>query len=210
MNKTLGLAVLLGVLGVGLAGCGAGGAPPGGGAHPVDAVEATAAAPMSIESQALLALGFDQADADVVNAAVANAPDAASLEAPGATASPQETKGDKGDRRRNGAGERALIMRLRHAFGKKALHGEVTVQTRNGTRTLVAQRGEITALTDATLTVRSADGYTLTWTFADKYHFFQHRRLIQPTDLKVGMQVGVAGFKDGDTPKARAVIIPKR
>ena len=202
VTRTVGIVVLVGILGLGLAGCGrqnAPGSPPGGTAPAVDATDLDS---LAEESQALLALGFDRADLDGVMAAASASPDPDAGPGPG--------KGDKGGRGRGHGAERGQLMRLRAAFGKDALHGEVTVQTRKGPKTLVAQRGEITARTDKTITVKSADGYTLTWTFADRYRFFQHRRPIAPTELKVGMRVGVAGVKAGDTPMARAIIIPKR
>ncbi|GAA1788198.1 hypothetical protein GCM10009682_07850 [Luedemannella flava] len=198
MKRTMGVVVLLGVLGLGLVGCGRLAADETAPASGADAVDTTL---VSLESEALLAMGFDQADVDLVTAAVARGPATP-------TASPDGVK-DKGGRDKGDVADRGHIMRLRLAFGKKALHGEVVVETKNGPKTLVAQRGEITAVTATTLTVKSADGYTSTWTFAEKYHFFQHRRLIAATELKVGMKIGVAGYKNGDTPMARAVIIPK-
>ena len=52
----------------------------------------------------------------------------------------------------------------RRRQGHRVLHGETVVQTDNGTAIHVVQRGIVTAMTSTSLTVRSADGFTLTWT----------------------------------------------
>jgi hypothetical protein len=80
---------------------------------------------------------------------------------------------------------------------KNTLHGEVAVKGKDGTRTIVVQRGTVTATDDKTLSVKSTDGFTLTWTKGDK--------LKVKGTLKTGAQVGVAGRKDGDATVARLV-----
>ena len=90
------------------------------------------------------------------------------------------------------------------------LHGEVVVQTKEGTRTVVVQRGTVTAITDMSITVKSSDGYTLTWAFGDKLRVVERRTTIQPKDVAVGTTVGVAGAKDGDRNVARLIRIPNR
>ena len=46
----------------------------------------------------------------------------------------------------------------RHALGRRVLHGEVTVQTKDGVKTIVMARGEVTALSGDAITVKSSDG----------------------------------------------------
>lgn len=48
----------------------------------------------------------------------------------------------------------------RHELGRRVLHGEVTVQTSEGVKTLVMARGQVTALSRDAITVRSSDGST--------------------------------------------------
>ena len=197
-----GVVLVVGLLGVaGLAGCGRIGQNAGASAgSSSDAGDTT---PMTVESQALEALGFEVADLEPVDAVAGSEAELApTTSAPTASAAPGKGKGHPGNRR--------LYKRLRLAFGKRALHGEVVVQTDNGTRTLVAQRGEVTAITATTVTVKSTDGYTLTWTFADKFHVFEHRTQIKAEDIKAGTVVGVAGFKDGDKPMARVLVVPNK
>jgi hypothetical protein len=89
-------------------------------------------------------------------------------------------------------------------------HGSVTMQTKNGDVTIDVQRGTITAISSTSMTVKSADGFTLTWTFGDKMRVLENRSTIQPTDVKVGETVGVAGEKNGSTETARLVVIPRQ
>jgi hypothetical protein len=168
----------------------------------------TSLATMTPEATALTALGF--ADADVAGDA-ADAPDQANAPAdvtatgsptPDASAAP-----DNGNRRHPGL--RRLLIR-RATIAKHVEHGSVTMQTKNGTVTIDVQRGTITAISSTSMTVKSADGFTLTWTFGDKMRVLENRSTIQPTDVKAGETVGVAGEKSGSTETARLVVIPKQ
>lgn len=201
MRKTVTAALLVGLLA--LAGCGR----AGGGAAADSGGADDGTTSMTLESQALQALGFEAADLEPVDAAVEEGDGAAAT--PEATASAKPT-GKPGHGGKDRPGHRKLYKRLRFGFGQRALHGEVVVQTEKGTRTLVAQRGEVTAITATTVTVKSTDGYTLTWTFADKLNVFEHRTQLKAEDIKIGTQVGVAGYKDGDTPTARVIVVPKK
>ena len=95
--------------------------------------------------------------------------------------------------------------KARKLLRKNTLHGELTVQTKNGPRTVVAQRGEVTAADAAGLTVKSADGFTLTWTFGDKLRVRQGGKDAERAAITTGAQVGVAGAKDGAATVARLV-----
>ena len=93
---------------------------------------------------------------------------------------------------------------LRH----NTLHGEVVVQTKDGTKTVLVQRGEVTAVGDTTMTVKSTDGFSQTWTFGEKPRVVERRTTVQPKDIAVGDEVGVAGTKNGDQSLANLVVIP--
>jgi hypothetical protein len=86
----------------------------------------------------------------------------------------------------------------------------VVVRTKDGNRTVVVQRGTVTAITDTSVTVKSTDGFTLTWTYGDKLRVVEHRATVQPKDVAVGAAVGIAGAKDGDKAVARLIVIPKK
>ncbi|WP_097326859.1 hypothetical protein [Paractinoplanes atraurantiacus] len=85
---------------------------------------------------------------------------------------------------------------------KNTLHGEIVVQGKDGPKTLVVQRGTVTATDDGSLSVKSTDGFTQTWTKAEKFTV--------RGDLKTGVEVGVAGRKEGDKTLARLVVVKKK
>ncbi len=114
---------------------------------------------------------------------------------PSATAAPSAAPGEQ---RRPG---------VRKFLRKNTLHGETTVQGRNGVRTIVVQRGTVTAAAATSVTVKSTDGFTLTWTLGDKLRVVQNRAKADRSAVKVGAEVGVAGAKTGDTTTARLVVL---
>lgn len=137
---------------------------------------------LDVEQAALTAIGFEAADPT-----------------PSATPSATPSEKDRKDR-----------PRLRGLLRKNTLHGEIVVETKDGTKTVVVQRGEVTAIDDDSLTVKSTDGYTVEWAFGDDLRVRERRDTIQPSDVKVGTEVGVAGAKDGDRTVARLVVIPRK
>ena len=168
---------------------------------------ADTAASFSPEGEALAAMGFDIQDIAAGEPAFAGA-DAAGAAAAAAApdASPATSKAPK-----RKAADWRKRRALRVFLAKNTLHGEAVVQTKDGqTMTVVVQRGTITDLTDSSVTVKSTDGYTLTWKFGDNLRVVEKRTTIQPSDVKVGMQIGVAGAKDGDSGVARFIVVPEQ
>jgi len=149
------------------------------------AVELTADS--SPETQALAGLGVNPADLAVT----------VSDPLPSASASP-------GTGNQNGKVNR---RRIRIELRKKVLHGEATVQTKNGPETVAGQRGTVTAVTSTTVTVKSNDGFTQTWTFGSPIRVVQHRAAVQTSALKTGIQIGVAGPTAGGTYTARLIVL---
>ncbi|WP_433530486.1 hypothetical protein ACQPYA_30815 [Micromonospora sp. CA-263727] len=187
---TAGTALLVAVA-MGAAGCGV--AQPAQDAAPQAAVEVVAA--MGAEGQALAALGFDPADLDTEAETPAPAE---------SSAGERKTREERVEERRKRHAARVLLR-------ENTLHGEAVVQTRDGgTKTVAVQRGEVTAIDGDTMTVKSADGFTMTWSFGDDLRVIERRRTIQSTDIKVGTNLGVAGAKTGDTSTARLVVVPAR
>jgi len=183
---TLGLAGLLG-----LTGCGAGPAPaagsaPAGAAGVAAAEDATDVADdVADEVYALATVGLTTA-----------------LEADPApsTATDKADSADSPDK----AGKRP---RARKFLRKNTLHGEMTVQGRDGVKTVVVQRGTVTAVGATTVSAKSADGFTQSWTFGDKLRVAQDRKTVATTAIKEGAQIGIAGAKDGDKNVARLIVI---
>lgn len=189
-------AMLAGIGALGLTGCGVAGNAATDTAQQA-AVDVAAA--MGADGQALAAMGFDTTQ-------IAAADPSASPDAdPGATAGP----GAGRDR-----AQRAEAWRKRHLarvlLRRNTLHGEVVVQTKNGTKTVEVQRGTVTAIDGTSMTVKSTDGFTETWTFDPQLKVVERRTTIQPSAVKVGTEIGVAGTKNGDDGLARLVVIPNK
>jgi hypothetical protein len=138
---------------------------------------ATASADIADEAIALQQVGFDTGLAD--------------------TPSPEASTGS-GDAPR----------KLRRYLRKNTLHGEVTIQTKKqGTKTVVVQRGSVTAVDASKVTVKSSDGFTLTWAFGDKVRVVQDKKTVEKSALKTGEEIGIAGTKTGDANDARLIAI---
>ena len=184
LRSRIGLLLATAAVGVvgalGLAACG-----------PADA--STAAASLSPEGQALAAMGFDTAD---LAAEPGQVPAVDATPTPGGPSAAPDGKRH----------QRAARVFLR----KHVLHGEATVETKDGVKTVDEQRGPMTAVDGKTLTVKSKDGFTLTWTLDAQTHIVQHKTAVQPSALKVGGEIGVAGTKDGGTTTAKLVVIPEK
>jgi hypothetical protein len=97
---------------------------------------------------------------------------------------------------------------LRKYLRKNTLHGEVAIETKkNGVQTVVVQRGAVTAVSGGSVSVKSSDGFALTWTLADTTRIVQDRKAAERSALKTGTQIGIAGVKDGSATTARLVAI---
>jgi hypothetical protein len=99
------------------------------------------------------------------------------------------------------------VRAIRRYLRKNTLHGEVTVQGKDGPRTIVVQRGTITAVTSTSVSVKSSDGFAETWTLAPKVRLVQDKKKVTASALKTGESIGVAGTKDGSTDTARLAVL---
>jgi hypothetical protein len=105
-------------------------------------------------------------------------------------------------------GKRELRRKaIRKYLRKNTLHGEVAVQTKDGVKTIVVQRGSVTSVSGTSVTVKSTDGYALTWTLAADAAVVQNKKKVGITALKAGEQIGVAGTKDGSADDARLIAV---
>ena len=82
------------------------------------------------------------------------------------------------------------------------------MQTDEGLKTVVVQRGTITAASPNSITVKSSDGYTVTWTVVDTTKVIVNRARSEISAVAVGAEVGVAGSKEGDATTARLIVVP--
>jgi hypothetical protein len=106
------------------------------------------------------------------------------------------------------SGKDALRHRIKVRLRKHMLHGEAVVQTKDGPQTVVAQRGTVTAKAGGSLTVKSTDGFTLTWTVDGSTKVAAGGKKATLDQVAVGAQVGVGGIKS-DPQVARLVVVPK-
>ncbi|MDG4806793.1 hypothetical protein O7634_08520 [Micromonospora sp. WMMD1120] len=189
-----GTTALLAAVALGVSGCGAAEVA----SQPAREVGVEVAAALGVEGQALTAMGFDADDLDVRTVAAPATPTPDS--SPSAKDKAGEKRGEEWRKRR----QARVLLR------KNTLHGEAVVQTKEGgTQTVAVQRGEVTAIDDDSMTVKSTDGFTMTWTFGEDLRVVERRATVRASDVKVGTTLGVAGAKDGDKGVARLVLIPR-
>jgi hypothetical protein len=94
----------------------------------------------------------------------------------------------------------------RHALGRRVLHGEVTVQTKDGVKTLVMAYGQVTVLSKEAITVKSSDGVETSFKLAGDTRFGFRNEPAPSAELKVGEDAFVAGEKSGASTTARRVV----
>ncbi|MBW8481927.1 hypothetical protein [Actinomadura parmotrematis] len=138
------------------------------------------------------------AAAGVLGAALYTTVPAFAGASPSPTASPQKDRPHK--RARAFAAARDL----------RGVHGEATVQRKDGFHLLAWQRGQITGKSGALVTVRSADGVTWQWTTSGTTRVRKDRAKSTVAALANGDTVVVAGDRTGDTRTARVVRVPKK
>jgi hypothetical protein len=97
----------------------------------------------------------------------------------------------------------------RHGLARRALHGEVTVQTKEGRRTLVVARGKVTALDADGVTITSVDNVVTAFRINADTRFGFRNEPDPRAELKVGDQAVVIGEKSGDANVARRVVTAK-
>jgi hypothetical protein len=94
--------------------------------------------------------------------------------------------------------------------GRQFLHGERVAKDKEGkVITVDSQRGSVTATSATSLTVKSDDATTWTWTLTKDTKVRGANLKIEPAStIKVGDTVVVAGQRTGDTRTARLVADP--
>jgi hypothetical protein len=89
------------------------------------------------------------------------------------------------------------------------LHGEAVTKDANGVlKTLDWQNGEVTAVSGSSVTVRSGDGTTWTWTLNGDTKVVKEGKDASASDIATGDKVAVAGQRAGDTRTASVVAGP--
>ncbi|MEV6491405.1 hypothetical protein AB0M20_22745 [Actinoplanes sp. NPDC051633] len=144
---------------------------------------------LAAEASALQAVGFETG---------LEAPAPAASDSASDSASAKSDRAEKRQQRR---------QNVRKYLRKNTLHGEIAVQGKDGVQTIVVQRGTVTATDGRTISVKSADGFALTWTVDDQLKVVQDRKKAEASAIKAGAEVGVAGVREGTATTARLVAI---
>jgi hypothetical protein len=135
----------------------------------------------------------------------------AALAAQGATTTTQGGV-DRADKARAGVlGHRGAGGR--HALGRRVLHGEVTLQTQDGVKTVVMARGEVTALSGDAIKVKSSDGVETSFKIDGDTRYGFRNEPAARAELKVGDNAFVAGEKAGGSATADRIVsreLPER
>ncbi|WUH99578.1 DUF5666 domain-containing protein [Spirillospora sp. NBC_00431] len=97
----------------------------------------------------------------------------------------------------------------RHARPFRGVHGEATVRRKDGFHLATWQRGKITDVSSTTVTVRSSDGASWTWTANSDTRVRKNGEKSALKALTAGDQVLVAGERSGTTRTARLIRVPK-
>ncbi|MFI0354571.1 hypothetical protein [Actinomadura sp. 9N407] len=115
-------------------------------------------------------------------------------------------RGEKGPRHRGQDGPR---HRGRWAAGVRGVHGEATVQRKDGFHLRTWQTGEVTGRSGANVTVRSADGISWTWVTVGGTRVHKEGEKSAVSALANGDRVIVIGERAGTTRTAQMIRIPK-
>ena len=122
--------------------------------------------------------------------------------APSPTSTTSSGAAAPGTARADGARARAGELRK---LGKRVLHGEFTVQGKDGVKTVDTQLGVITAVSATSVDVKSSDGYTQTWTLTSTSKVRGGKKAGGAADLTVGATVRLLGPKTS-TAAAEATV----
>jgi hypothetical protein len=150
-------------------------------------------------------LGWVVAGVLVVSAGgAALAAQSASSNAPSTTQAPSTGAAKARDKAR--AGLLGARPGWRHALGRRVLHGELTLQTKEGTRTVVMAYGQVTALSKDAITVKSSDGVETSFKLDGDTRFGFRNETAPSAELKVGEDAFVAGEKSAGGTTAKRVV----
>ena len=120
--------------------------------------------------------------------------------------SPDPTESSRATVNKARAGAPGHRVGWRHALGRRVLHGEVTVQTSDGVKTLVMARGQLTALSEDAITIKSSDGVETSFAIDGDTRFGFRNQPAPSAELKVGEDAFVAGEKSGDRAVAKRIV----
>lgn len=100
-----------------------------------------------------------------------------------------------------------FVVRQLIAALTRSLHGQVTIPTTQGVRTVAFERGTIQADSSTSVVVRAADGTTWTWELTGTTVVIQAGRRTSAAALAIGQHVLIAGPATTGTDQARLIVL---
>jgi hypothetical protein len=101
---------------------------------------------------------------------------------------------------------RAGLVRL-WLLARRALHGQITVATKKGPRTIAFERGTVQSLSGSSVIVKAADGTAWTWQVGKATLVIKAGQRVGSSALAAGQRVFVIGQVRGGSDDARRVVI---
>ncbi|HEX5400882.1 MAG TPA: hypothetical protein VFX16_01125 [Pseudonocardiaceae bacterium] len=99
------------------------------------------------------------------------------------------------------AGARARLER-------RVEHGELTVRTAKGPQVVDVQRGQVTAVSATSVTVKSRDGFSATYVVGSTSKVRAAKKQATITAVKTGDKVGVVAVRSGGVVTVRRLADP--
>ena len=91
----------------------------------------------------------------------------------------------------------AAAPKHKHPLLSRVEHGEATLRTKTGTEVVDVQRGTVTAVTPTSVTVRSQDGFTATYTVTSASKVRKDKQTSSISAVAVNDKVEVVAAKQG-------------
>jgi hypothetical protein len=96
----------------------------------------------------------------------------------------------------------------KHARGgwlRRLEHGEFTVRTKSGHEVIAVQRGQVTSVTATQITVKSADGFTATYTVDANTKVRKAKQAATIAAVHTGDKIGVFAVDNGSIETAKRI-----
>lgn len=84
-------------------------------------------------------------------------------------------------------------------------HGQITVRTKTGDQALDIQRGQVTSVGATSVTVRSTDGFTVTYAISGTSTVRVQKKTSTIANVHTGDQVAVTALRNGNTDTIRRI-----
>lgn len=89
----------------------------------------------------------------------------------------------------------------------RAMHGQFTIQSKGGPKTIAFERGTVESVSGSSVVIKAADGVTMTWQLGSDARIYRDWHKVSADALAAGQQVAVMGLVTGGSDQARRVLI---